>query len=456
MTSVTDSIIFRHIFSTAESSAIWSDTTRTHYYLLFEASLARAQAKLGIIPHRAADEIIQKCQVELIDMEELARETERIGYPVLGVVKQVVRMVNGIEPGLGEWTHWGATTQDVTDTATILQLRDTLTLISTSLDGIITALRVLCQTHISTPLAARSNLQQAVPITLGFKLARLLSTFHRHQTRLSQLLPRLLVLEFSGAAGTLATLTPNGTEKALACQSVLAEILGLGVPEIAWHTERDRIAELGGFLALITSTCSKFALDVKLMMQTEVGELAEPYYPHRGSSSTMPQKRNPISCVYITAMNATVRSLSGALYEGMSGNDHERSTGHWEVEWIALSQICCLSCATLEQTRKLVEGLEVRPDAMARNLELTKGGIVSEAVMMGLGPVLGRQYAHDLVYDVCRKANEQGRDLVDLLQENDQVQKAGISKEQLAKLCDPTQYLGLSVEMTERVLKMTA
>lgn len=182
-------------------------------------------------------------------------------------------------------------------------------------------------------MAARSNLQQAVPISFGFKMARLLATFHRHQTRLDELRARLLVLEFGGAAGTLATLPDSNTHPpssneglGLQCQALLAADLGLAVPDIAWHTERDRIAEAGAFFALLTGTCAKFALDVKLMMQTEVGEVSEPYAPHRGSSSTMPQKRNPISCAYITAMSATVRQLSASLFEAMV-EDHERSTG---------------------------------------------------------------------------------------------------------------------------------
>ena len=226
----------------------------------------------------------------------------------------------------------------MTDTATVLQLRDTLDLLETSLSSIIKSLRELCVKHKSTPMAARSNLQQAVPISFGFKLARLLATFHRHQIRLAELRSRLLVLEFGGAAGTLATIPDDttstseladlnhGTGLGLRCQEELAHELNLSVPDIAWHTERDRIAEAGAFFALVTGTCAKFALDVKLMMQTEVGEVSEPFVPHRGSSSTMPQKRNPISCAYISAMASTVRQLSGALFEAMV-EDHERSTG---------------------------------------------------------------------------------------------------------------------------------
>lgn len=367
---------------------------------------------------------------------------------MLPVVQQLVRKVNRVKPGLGEWTHWGATTQDVTDTATILQLRDTLDLVEESLDAISKALRKLCEAHKATPMAARSNLQQAVPMTFGFKMARLLATFVRHQHRLEETRKRLLVVEFGGAAGTLATLD---AEKALECQFALARELGLGVPEIAWHTERDRIAEVGSLFALITGTCSKFAFDLKLMMQNEVGEASELYIPHRGSSSTMPQKRNPIGAAYITAASATVKQLSGALFDAMVA-DHERSTGPWEIEWIVLPQICTLTHSALRHTQDILEGIEVNLGAMQKNLEISKGGVVSEAVMMGLGKNLGRQKAHDLIYDLCRRAQVEDRPLVDLLDESAEVP---LPRGDLERLCDPGNYLGLSIDMTERVLATT-
>ncbi|KAK3065875.1 hypothetical protein LTR53_017939, partial [Teratosphaeriaceae sp. CCFEE 6253] len=324
MTTVIDSAIFGNVFSTPEIAAIWSDKQRTAYFLQFEAALAIAQAKLGIIPQKAADEIVRHCDVGLLDFDELRKQTELIGYPVLPMVQQLVRKVNAVEDQLGEWAHWGTTTQDLTDTAVILQLRDTIKLVEQSLDGIVAALRKLCEKHKATPMAARSNLQQAVcrleqagitqlifiaderqvPISFGFKMARLLACFLRHKARLAELKPRLLVVQFSGAAGTLATIAlassynapdaVNGTPLGLRCQELLAEELGLGVPEIAWHTERDNLAEVANYLAVLTATCAKFATDLKLMMQLEVGEAREPYVAHRGSSNTMPQKRNPI------------------------------------------------------------------------------------------------------------------------------------------------------------------
>ncbi|PPQ74272.1 hypothetical protein CVT26_003896 [Gymnopilus dilepis] len=470
MTAVSDSLVFRHLFSTPESSAIWSDQKRTQYYLDFEAALSVVQARLGIIPQEAADLIKSKCRVEFMNMEELGEETRKIGYPVLPVVKQLVQSVNDVKEGLGEWAHWGATTQvisyhfleaisvlnychisqDVTDTATILQLRDTCELVSQSLDNIIDQLRDLAMRYKSTPMAARSNLQQAVPMTFGFKMARLLATFQRHKQRLQEILSRLLVVEFGGAAGTLATISDTGL--AFEVQDALAAELGLKTPEIAWHTERDRIAEIGSFFALLTGTCAKFAFDVKLLMQTEVAEVSEPYAPHRGSSSTMPQKRNPISSVYITALASTVKQLGGALFDAMV-EDHERSTGPWEIEWIVLPQISTLTHAALKHTLELLRGLEIHPDTMKRNLDLTHGAIVSEAVMMALGKVIGRQVAHDLVYDICRQsAMDPSVTFLDLLAHNDIVRKSGISRGELEQLCDPANYVGLSENMVIRVV----
>lgn len=345
----------------------------------------------------------------------------------------------------------------------VLQLRDTLVLVEEKIEAIIEALQGLCKKYKTTPMAARSNLQQAVPMSFGFKMARLLASFQRHQERLHELKPRLLVLEFSGAAGTLATISESTSYDAkssakdekplgLRCQELLAAELGLAVPAIAWHTERDNIAEVGNFFALLTGTCGKFAMDLKLMMQTEVGEASEPFVQHRGSSSTMPQKRNPIGCAYIHSMASSVRTMSSGLVEAMIA-DHERSTGPWQIEWIMLPQVCSLTHSTLKHTHYLLSGLEVDEEAMARNLAMTQGNIVSEAVMMGLGQSLGRQYAHDLVYDLCRKAQLEKTPLVDLLLQNEEVKRSKISGDELRKLCDPANYLGLSAEMVDKVLE---
>jgi len=438
-----DSVIFRDIFCTAEMRQVFSDETRTGYYLEIEAALARAQARLGIIPEPAMREIVSQCRIENIDLARLKQQTERIGYPILGVVQQLVGLC---KDGLGEWAHWGATTQDITDTAAILQIRAALALVEKDMEAIAGSLAELSRKYRDTPMAGRSNLQQAVPLTFGFKMAALLAAMQRHRERLEQLRPRVLVGEFGGAVGNLASLGTRGLE----VQAELCQELGLGQPEIAWHTVRDRIGEVGCFLGLLSGTLGKISMDVKLLMQTEVAEVYEPFHEGRGSSSTMPQKRNPVSSLYIHATVALIRQHVAALLEAAVA-DHERSTGPWEIEWISLPEIFLLSSGALHQTRLLVAGLEVDAARMRANLDMTLGMIVSEAVMMGLGPHLGRQRAHDLVYDICRKVATTGTPLVDLLAQDAEISRH-LTRGELAKMCDPANYLGLSGEMVDRVL----
>ena len=444
--SLIDSTVFRDIFSTEAMRSVFSDENRVQKYLDFEAALARSQARLGIIPKEAAEEICRHCRLAEIDFAKLKAQTERIGYPVLPLVQQLVALCRD---GLGEWCHWGATTQDITDTATVMQIREALILIERHLDGIVGALAALARKYRDTPMAGRSNLQQAVPITFGYKVATLLAAFERHRKRLNELRPRVLIGEFGGAAGTLSSLGGRG----FATQAELMKELKLAVPAIAWHTVRDTIAEVGCFLGLITGTCGKVALDVKLLMQTEVEEIYEPFHEGRGSSSTMPQKRNPISSVYITALTAVVRQQVAALLEAMV-EDHERATGPWEIEWIVLPEIFCLAAGALAQTEFVLNGLQVDEKKMRANLDLTKGLIASEAVMMGLGPYLGRQYAHDLVYDICRQVVATDRPLVELLAENAEIAKH-LDRRALEKLCDPANYLGEAGAMVDRVLATT-
>src|SRR6266849_4706597 len=443
--SALDSAIFRDIFTTAEMRQVWSDESRTRKYLEIEAALARVQGRLGIIPEKAASEIVRNCRIEKIDMAKLRSQTERIGYPVLGVVQQIVALC---ADGLGEWCHWGATTQDITDTATVLQIRDALDLVEADVTAISRLLADLAAKYRDTPMAGRSNLQQAVPITFGFKAAALLAAMQRHRQRLSELRPRVLTGEFAGAAGTLASLGADG----LKVQAALMEELGLKQPEIAWHTIRDRIGEVGCFLALVTGTLGKLATDVKLLMQTEVAEVFEPFHEGRGSSSTMPQKRNPVSCLYIHATTALVRQHAAALLEAAVA-DHERSTGPWEIEWIAVPDIFLLASGALAHSRRLLDGIEIDAERMRATREMTNGLIVSEAVMMGLGPHLGRQRAHDLVYDICRKVAATGQPLVDLLAQDADISKH-LTRAALAKMCDPGSYLGLAGEMVDRVLAL--
>ena len=438
-----DSPVFGNLFGTHPMREVWSDESRTRKYLEIEAALARVQARLGIIPQKAADEIVRNCRLERIDMAKLAEQTARIGYPVLPVVQQIVERC---AEGLGEWCHWGATTQDITDTATVLQIRDGLAIVEEELAKLSAALAGLAKKHRDTPMAGRSNLQQAVPVTFGYKMAAILAGVERHRERLQELKPRVLMGEFAGAAGTLASLDKS----ALETQEGLMRELGLAQPPIAWHTVRDTIAEVGCFLGLVSGTLGKIAMDVKLLMQTEVAEVYEPFAPGRGSSSTMPQKRNPISCLYIHACAAMVRQHVAALLDAMVA-DHERSTGPWEIEWIALPEAFVLTAGALQQAKFILAGLEVDAGRMRANLDVTHGLVVSEAVMMGLAPYLGRQRAHDLVYDLCREAIRQEQPLLELLAQDSEITQH-VDRKKLAQLCDPANYLGLSGVMVDRVL----
>ncbi len=441
--TIIDSRIFGNIFSTEAMRHVWSDENRTAKYLETERALAIVQGRLGVIPQNAADEIVRNCEITKIDMDKLRAQTERIGYPVLGVVSQLNAMC---KDKLGEYCHWGATTQDITDTATVLQIRESLELVDSDLAAISAALARLAREHRDTPVVGRSNLQQAIPVTFGYKMATILAAVERHRERLEQLRPRVLVGEFGGACGTLASLETGAMET----QADLMRELGLGVPAIAWHTVRDSIAEVGCFLGLVGGTLGKISMDVKLMMQTEVGEVYEPFAPGRGSSSTMPQKRNPISSCYIHGAVSVVRQHAAALMDATIA-DHERSTGPWEIEWIVLPEAFCLTAGALKQTRFVLEGLEVDAKKMRANIDITNGLVMSEAVMMGLGRHIGREYAHDLVYDICREAIRTNRPLLDLLAEHPEISRH-LDRAALARLCDPANYLGQAGLMVDRVL----
>nr|WP_315431094.1 3-carboxy-cis,cis-muconate cycloisomerase [uncultured Albidiferax sp.] len=445
MASIIDSRIFGDIFSDAKMRAVWSDENRTAKYLDIERALAKVQGQLGIIPQEAADEIVKHCNIEMIDWAQLKAKTEQIGYPIIAVVNQINA---NCRDKLGEYCHWGATTQDITDTATVLQMREGLALVEADLKAISNSLADLSRKYRDTPIIGRSNLQQAIPITFGFKMASILAGIERHRERLEQLKPRVFMGEFGGAAGTLASIEKGAMET----QAGLMKELGLACPPIAWHTVRDTIAEVGAFLALVGGSLGKIAMDVKLMMQTEVGEVFEPYAPGRGSSSTMPQKRNPISCLYIHANISVARQHAAALMDAMVA-DHERSTGPWEIEWVSLPEIFCLMSGALKQTKFVLAGLEVDTVQMRRNIDMTHGLVMSEAVMMALGPFIGREYAHDLVYELCRDALKQQRPLVEILAEHPEI-NAHVSRAQLDAFCDPANYLGQAGVMVDQVLAL--
>jgi 3-carboxy-cis,cis-muconate cycloisomerase len=395
-----------------------------------------------VIPADAAREIAARADPDALDFDLLRRETENVGYPILPLVQQLAQMCGEA----GRYVHWGATTQDIMDTAVVLQVRDALRLIGEDLDTLRGILVGLAAKHRDTPMAGRTHLQQALPVTFGYKAAVWLAMFDRHTERLAQLEPRVLVGEFAGAAGTLASLGDRGLE----VQAALMTELGLGVPAATWHVARDGLAEAVGFLGLLTGSLGKVAYDVMLMASTEVAEVYEPFVKGRGASSTMPQKRNPISSELILAAAKAVRQHAGLMLDAMI-QDFERATGPWHAEWIALPESFVLTAGALHQAKFMVGGLIVDERRMRANLDMTAGLIVAEAVMMGLAPHLGRNEAHDVVYAACRIVNERGGRLADVLAGMPEV-TSRLDREAIERLTDPANYLGMAPQMVDRVL----
>src|SRR5262249_13793077 len=301
-----------------------------------------------------------------------------------------------------------------------------------------------------TPMAGRTHLQQAAPITFGYKVAIWLAIFDRHAERLEQLKPRVLVGEFAGAAGTLASLG----EKGLEVQKAFCEELGLGVPVSTWHVARDAFAEVVNYLALITGSLGKIATDIMIMASTEFAEVYEPFVKGRGASSTMPQKRKPISSELMLAAAKAVRQHAGLMLDAAI-QDFERATGPWHAEWIAIPESFVLTAGALHQAKFALGGLIVDEAQMAKNLDISRGLIVAEAVMMGLAPQLGRQEAHDVVYDACRAAAEQHITLVQALLADPHITER-IDRATIERLTSPRNYLGLAPDMVDRVLNSTA
>jgi 3-carboxy-cis,cis-muconate cycloisomerase len=441
-TTVLDSILFRDAFGTPRMREVFSDFSLISRYVEVEIALAKAEARCGVIPREAAVAIAGRADASTLDFDRLRRETDVVGYPILPLVHQLAEQCGEA----GRYVHWGATTQDIMDTALVLQVRDGLAIIEEDVAALRGILAGLSRRYRDTPMAGRTHLQQALPVTFGYKTAIWLAMFDRHAERLSQLKPRVLVGQFGGAAGTLASLGDKGFE----VQQALCEELGLGVPVATWHVARDGLAELVNFFGLVTGGLGKIALDIMMMASTEFAELYEPFVKGRGASSTMPQKRNPISSELMLAACKAVRQHAGLMLDAMV-QDFERATGPWHAEWIAIPESFVLTAGSLYQAKFALGGLIVDEKKMAENLDISRGLIVAEAVMMGLAPEIGRQEAHDVVYDACRIANESGVSLADALSANRQV-SGRIDRATIDRLTSPGNYLGLAPEMVDRVL----
>ncbi len=441
-TTVLDSILFRDAFGTAAMRDVFADRSLIARYVEVEVALARAEARVGVIPQDAADAIAARANAETLDAEKLREETDLVGYPILPVVHQLVKQCGEA----GRYVHWGATTQDIMDTAVVLQMREALRIVGDDIAALRKILAYLAKKHRDTAMAGRTHLQQALPVTFGYKAAIWLAMFDRHAARLEELKPRVLVGQFAGAAGTLASLGDKG----FAVQQALCEELKLGVPVSTWHVARDGFAEVINFLALVTGTLGKIALDIMIMASTEFGEVYEPFVKGRGASSTMPQKRNPISSELMLAASKAVRQHAGLMLDAMV-QDFERATGPWHAECIAIPESVVLTAGALNQARFALGGLIVDDKRMAQNLGMSKGLIVAEAVMMQMAPMTGRQQAHDIVYDACRVVNEKGGTLAEALAASPAVM-AHFDRAAIDRMTNPANYSGLAPQMVDRVL----
>lgn len=440
--------LFRPIFVPDRFREVVGGRAWLQAMLEVEAALALAEARAGLIPAEAAEAISKCCDAELFDPEEIGRQGRAAGNPVPPLVRALTEAVSGVSEDAARYVHKGATSQDVTDTAAMLVTRRSLTLVLAELDGVAAACARLAGEHRATVMPGRTLLQQALPTTFGLKVACWLVAVVEARRRLLDVRNTGLAAQLGGAAGTLASLGGNGTW----VLEEFARELGLAEPVVPWHTDRAHIAEVGGALSLVAGVLEKVSQDVILMAQTEVGEVAEPLGEGRGGSSTLPHKRNPILSVTAAANARRVRDLAHTLMAAMAG-EHERAAGAWHSEWEALSDALALTGGTAAAVREVTEGLQVHPDRMRENLDVTRGLLLSENVTTVAAQKLGRLKAHDLVEAACRRALHEGKPLREVLLEDAALSEV-LSEAEIDTALDPAHYLGSAGEFVDRALKL--
>jgi len=438
--------LFDKLFRYEAIDRNFSDQAYLQGLLDFEAALARAEAKAGVIPAADAQTIVAACEAVQFNMEELAAQAALSGNVAIPLVKKLTELVAKQSKGAARFVHWGATSQDAMDTGAVLQLRRALEVVDQDLARLTSTLANLADKHRASPIAARTWMQQALPTTFGFIVAGWLDAILRHRSRLADLHARNLTLQFGGAVGTLAALSGRGPAVAKA----LAEDLHLPLPPIPWHTHRDRIVEIAAALGLCTGTLGKIARDISLHAQTEIAELAEPAGEGRGGSSTMPQKRNPVTCATVLAAAQRVPGLVSTMFSSMV-QEQERALGGWQAEWETLPEIVCLSGGALHHMSEMLTGLHVDERRMRQNLDATHGLIFAEAVTMALGDRLGKMPAHMLVESACKKARADNRHLKEVLREDPGLH-GYLTPADLEGLFDVRNYLGSAEEFVRRVL----
>jgi len=434
------------MLSSAAMRAVCDDVACLQNMLDFEAALARAEAATGVIPASAAGAIGKACKAEAFDLAGLAEAATRSGNLAIPLVKALTAAVAGADAEAARYVHWGATSQDVIDSAAMLTLRAAIEALLSDIDRAIAGFAKLARTHRDTPMVARTWLQHALPMPFGLKLAEYAAALHRSRKRLLRLRNEGLALQFGGAAGTLAALGDNG----LMVAEQLAQELQLPLPEAPWHSHRDRIAEAASVLAIVAGTCGKIARDVQLMMQTDVAEAFEPSGEGRGGSSTMPHKRNPVAAATALAAATMAPNLAATIFAAQV-QDHERSAGPWHAEWPTLPTLLLVTSGALAAIVDIAEGLEVDAVRMRANLDATGGLIMAEAVTFALAEKIGKSEAHHLMEAASKKAVAGKKHLRDVLAKDPKV-SAHLSADKLTKLFEPMAYQGASQALIDRLL----
>lgn len=442
-----DSTYYRDQYSTNAMRAVFSDEARFRSWLDSEVALARAQAEVGLIPSEAAENIALAAQVENLDQAAMKAEFDKVGFAIMPLVHQLAKLV---DPETRRYVHWGSTTQDILDTGLVLQMRAGLALLEAELDRAIHALAVLAHHHRQTPMAGRTFMQHAAPITFGYKAAVWLDEMLRHKARLPGVRERALLVQCGGAVGTLSAMGPD----ALAVKAAQARILGLGDPAISWHTARDGWTECICWLGMVCATLGKIATEIATLMRSEVGELREPYQAGRGASSAMPQKRNPIACPPVIAIAALMREKVSAQMTAMI-QEHERAVAGMPIEWIIVPEAFVLASGAFMHMVPVLEGLEVDSHQMMENLNAGGGLIMSQGVMMGLAPHIGAIAAHDVLTAAAQRAISARTSLRAELGGVPEV-RAHLDEAALDELLNPVTYAGAAVQMTDRVLARAA
>lgn len=434
------------MLSSAAMRAVCDDVAFVQRMLDFEGALARAEAAAAVIPAGAAITISKTCQAGQFDIAALANAATKAGNLAIPLVRMLTASVAKTDAEASRFVHWGATSQDVIDTATVLQLRDGIGALLGDLDRAIAGFAAQARQHRRTASVARTWLQHALPMPFGLKLAEYAAALHRSRKRLKRLRVEALALQFGGAAGTLAALGDKG----LVVAEQLAKELSLPLPDAPWHTHRDRIAEVASAFAILAGTCGKIARDISLLMQTDVAEAFEPSGEGRGGSSTLPHKRNPVAAATALAAAAMAPNLAATIFAAQV-QDHERSAGPWHAEWPTLPTLMLVTSGALAAIVEIAEGLETDTARMRANLDSTHGLVMAEAVSMALADKVGKSEAHAVVEAASRRAIETGQHLRDILSQDARV-TAHIDAGKLNGLFEPMSYQGVSQALIDRLL----